>query len=171
MKNRALHRARRFYQLPLRHDEAIRQARTGYAGGTGRLMLNSLVAGTAAGLLYAAALDGASLPSLVLGACAGIIAGYYLAERAARRSNAPGATTLVVMLTSQRLLTMSSPAVLRSRVLRSIELDSVEAVKTRRYPIGQYHRYEITTTGGTVLTLVVTGRLSIEPVNAVTTSG
>jgi len=171
MKNRALRRARRFYQLPLRHDEVVRETRTGYAGGTGRLMLNGLVVGTAAGSFYAAALDGASLPSLVLGAFSGIIVGYCLAERAARRSNAPGATTLVVVLTSQRLLTMTSPALIRSRVLRSIDLDAIEAVRTRCYPIGQYHHYEITTAGGTVLTLVIAGRLSIEPVNAVTTSG
>jgi hypothetical protein len=36
MKNRALHRARRFYELPLRHDEVVRETRTGYAGGTGQ---------------------------------------------------------------------------------------------------------------------------------------
>jgi hypothetical protein len=171
MRNRALHRARRFYQLPLRHDEVIRETRTGYAGGTGRLMLNSLIVGTAAGSLYAVALNGASLPSLVLGAFSGIIVGYFLAERAARRSKSPGATTLVIVLTSQRLLTMASPALIRSRVLRSIDLDAIEAVTTRRYPIGKYHRYEITTAGGTILSLVIAGRLSIEPVNAVTTSG
>jgi hypothetical protein len=77
----------------------------------------------------------------------------------------------VVVLTSQRLLTMTSPALVRSRVLRSIDLDAIEAVNTRRYPIGQYHRYEITTAGRAPLPLVIAGRLSIEPVNAVTTSG
>jgi hypothetical protein len=127
--------------------------------------------GTLVGWIYNILTEGASVPSLALGAFAGIGVGYLLAERAARRPNGPGATTFTIVLTTHRFLTLKRQPAFRPRVLRSLERQRITAVSARRLPVGHYHRYELTTAAGTLVTVVATEKLDIEPVNALPTSG
>lgn len=163
---RLLTTAKRFYQPHLRPGEEVCDVVAGYASGAGTRILLGMVAGALFGLAGAIYLEAAALPALVLGGCAGIIAGYYASVRASRAPGGPGAAELLVVLTSARLLTMRRHAALRRKVLRSYDLARVLEATARRYPVGRYHRQHLTMADGTTVDFIVTRKLPIEPVNA-----
>ena len=168
--SRALQRVQRFYQIQLGTDERIEGSSTGYAGGTGRLVAVGMIGGMVLGWVYAVLAESPSLPSLVFGAFVGIVAGYWAAERSARGSGGPGATTFTILVTTQRLLFLKNRPALRPSILRSLERGRITTMTMRQLPVGLYHRYEITTTEGTVVAFVTIKKLDIEPVNALPTS-
>jgi hypothetical protein len=166
-----LDKARRRYGTHLLPDEEILDTVVGYAAGTGTGIIVGLLAGVFLGWLYALYLEAATLPATVLGGCAGVIAGSYLATRAARRPDGAGATNLLVAVTNTRLLTLNRHATGRPRILRAYPLSDIREVATHRLPVAHYHRQRITFAGGGSVELVVSRKLPIEPVNPEPTSG
>ncbi len=168
--SRALDKARSFYAPNLAPDESIAAIRRATAAGTGRYVAIGAIIGTLVGWLYAISVDSALLPPLVLGALAGETGGYLLAHRTARQPSGPGTIHLELVLTGRRLFTVGRYASWRRRMLREYPLDTIIAATTSRYPIGRYHRVEITTADGTTTGFIVEGMLDV-PVNRVGTSG
>lgn len=162
---------RRLFSPQLRPGEHVIAARRAYAAGTGTWLVVGLLAGALIGWLVGIYLDAAHLPWPTLGAMAGIIAGYVFAETVARQPSGPGATLLHLLITSERLLILRHHGIFRLRILRSIELADIRTHETRPLPVGRYHRQQVMTVGGAVISLVVVGRLPIEGVNEHRSSG
>jgi hypothetical protein len=165
-----LERAKRFYQPQLEPGETIKAVRRATAGGTGSKVGYGAVVGALLGWLYAINVDSALLPPLVLGALAGELGGYLLAQRAARRPGGPGAIHLEVVQTDLRLFTVRRHASLRRRILRSYRFADTSEWSLRPYPIGSYQRLEITLAHGATTVLVVEGTLDL-PLNTDTSAG
>ena len=159
--SRAMERARRFYSPQLDPGEEIKAILNATAGGTGTLVGYGALIGALLGWLYSINVDGALLPALVLGALAGELGGYLMAQRRARLSSGPGAIHLHLVQTNIRLLTVNRYASKRRRPLREYPHDRVAAVIAKRYPIGRYHRLDITDEAGNTTSLLVDGELDL----------
>lgn len=161
--SRAVAAARRFYRSELDAGEEVLSVHNATAAGTGsKIGLGALI-GALVGWLYAVFLDSSLLAPLVLGALAGEMVGYFVAERQARRADGPGTIHLQLVLTSQNLLTVGRFAARRRRVLRRYPLEQIVSVATRRYPVAKFHLQEITMTDGTCVGVVVEGAVSLTP--------
>lgn len=131
--------------------EEIIAASEATATGTGRAIGIAAGVGTLVGLLYAATDTGTSpLPSLALGGFAGVVAGYVWAWILARGRTGPGAMTLALVMTNQRLILLRRSASLRSRPLRSFPLSQIDHIATKPAPIGRYGRLQFSTADTTI---------------------
>jgi len=163
--------AQDYYNGFLAPGEDVTTARTAIAGGTGTLIGKAALVGVAFGWLYAISLDAPLLPSLILGALLGVIVGYALAERAARRSNGPGAVHLVVVKTTERLLTVRRYPILRHKTLRSYALTTISSSTAKPLPGGVYQYLRLDMSDESSLALIVQGALDLNPVNTGMNSG
>ncbi len=159
--SRAVERARRFYSPQLNPGEEIEAIRNATAGGTGTLVGYGALIGALVGWLYAINVDGALLPALVLGALAGELCGYLLAHRRARRPYGPGTIHLQLIRTTTRLLTVNRHAAKRRQPLREYPHGEVTTTVAKRYPIGRYHRLDITDGADNTTSLIVEGELDL----------
>jgi hypothetical protein len=160
---RLIDRAREFYAPELPPGEELLSVRQATAAGTGTKVVYGGLIGALVGWLYAINLDAGLLPPLVLGALTGEMVGYFMAGRAARRAEGPGAIHLLAIATDRRLLTTTRYAARRRRILREYPLEDV-AVTAKRYPIGQYNLVEVASPDGQTTGLIVEGTLDL-PVN------
>lgn len=157
----AVDRAKRFYGRDLEPGERIDAVRNATAAGTGSSVLTGMLVGALAGWLVAVNTDTPLLPAIVFGAFTGELGGYLLARRRARRADGPGAVQLQLVLTDRRLFTVRRYAATRRRVLRSYPLHEVTLESAGSYPIGRYHRLDITPAEGPTTSLVVEGNLDL----------
>jgi hypothetical protein len=164
---RLLRRARRFYGPHLRSGEQIEDVVVGYATGTATRVVQGMIFGGFVGWFSAILLDAAPLPMIVLGGCAGIVAGFFISERAA----GTGATDFLVALTNTRLLIARRSLSGRLRILRSCEITAIREATTHRYPIGHLCRQLIVMSDGTTVEFAAMRELRLEPVNRNPTSG
>ena len=151
-------RIRRFYAAEIRPDERVSAVLVGYATRTATLIGAGSLLGGVVGWLYAIYMDAAYLPAIVLGGFIGITGGFFYADNLARHPSGPGAATFAVVVTTERLMMFRSANPVRPKLLRSIDLDSITAIATRRYPIASYHQIRVTTDDGTN-TAFITDRL------------
>ncbi len=159
--SRASERARRFYSPDLAPGEEIEAVRNATASGTWTLVGYGALIGALLGWLYAINVDSSLLPALVLGALGGELGGYLLANRRARLPSGPGAIHLQLVQTNRRLFTVNRHASTRRRELREYPLDEVTVTVAKRYPIGSYHRLDITDAADRAVSLIVEGELDL----------
>lgn len=152
-----LRTARNYYGGYLTRDEEIAETRVAVAGGTGACIGTAAVAGTLGGWLYAIYLTAPLLPSLVLGGLAGVIVGYGLAERTARRSHGPGAVHLLLVRSNERLMTVRRYPTFRQTPLRSYPIKDMLSSTATPLPVGRYHRLIIRMSDGSDLDFIVNG--------------
>lgn len=157
---RATERAKQFYSPPLAPGEEIESVRNATVAGTGSLVGYGALIGALLGWLYAINIDSALLPALVLGGFTGVIGGYLTAHRHARRSG-PGGVHLQLVKTDKRLFTVRRYASIRRQAIREYPLSEVNVTIAKRYPVGRYHRLDITDTSGNVTSLVVEAELDL----------
>ncbi len=150
--------ARRTYGRHLDDDEDVLVVANATAAGTGRLISTGLVIGVLGGALYAVVVStAAALPVMTLGGFAGIIGGTSVAATAARRRTGPGAISVTLVMTDQRLLVLRQRAAIRLRPLRGFRLDEIDTISAKQSPIGSYQRTRIHLANGHILELHVAG--------------
>jgi hypothetical protein len=131
--------------------EDIVAASEATATGTGRAIGIATGVGILVGLLYPTTDAGTSLwPSLALGGFVGVVAGYVWAWILAHGRSGPGAVTLAVVMTNERLILLRLSASLRSSPLRSFTLSQIDRISTKPAPVGQYGRVRFHTTDATI---------------------
>jgi len=162
--NRLVAKAREFYSPELEPGEEIRQVRYATASGTGSKIVLGASIGALLGWLLAFIGDLALLPPFVLGAFAGEFIGYMVAHRRATSATGPGAIHLELVLTSNRLFTAKRYALMRRGILRAYPFAEISDVTTKRYPVGKYHRIDVSMNDGDLLSVVSDGPMDI-PVN------
>lgn len=150
--------ARRTYGRHLENDEEAIAAANATATGTGGFIGTGLVIGILAGALYAVVVStAATLPVTTLGGFVGIIGGTGAAEAAARRPTGPGATSVTLVMTNERLLILRRQPAIRLRPLRIFQLDEIDTISATPSPIGMYQRTRINLADGPTLNLLVAG--------------
>lgn len=128
----------------LAEGEELDEVVAAFAGGTATHIGTGAFIGVLVGWLYAIYVDAPLLPSFVLGAMTGGLVGYLLAERAARQPTGPGAVHVVLVTTTQRLITIRRYPTWKQRPLRSIQRRDIESVEILPLPVGMHRRVTIT---------------------------
>ncbi len=150
--------ARKTFGRHLNNDEQVIAAANATATGTGAFIGTGMVIGILGGALYAVIVStAAALPVMALGSFVGIIGGTGVAEVAARRPTGPGATSVTLVMTNQRLLMLRRQPAIRLRPLRSFQLNEIDTISATPSPIGAYQRTCINLANGPTLNLLVAG--------------
>lgn len=115
--------------------------------------------GVLVGWLYAIYVHAPLLSALALGGLLGVIVGYALAERAAREPDGPGAVHLILVKTTERVMTVRRCPTFRQRPLRSYPLGKISSTASTRLPVGMYERLTVHMSDGTNVDFIVTSGL------------